>query len=84
VVAPGAGGAEAEHLPGAVDGQQGAEIPHVAGQPDARVDVGQQFGHGRFMTVSEAAMMKAGAPFTASAGASRARRHDAATSRWWM
>jgi hypothetical protein len=36
------------------------------------------------MTVSEAAMMKAGAPFTASAGASRARRHDAATSRWWM
>jgi DNA-binding transcriptional LysR family regulator len=39
---------------------------------------------GRFMTVSAAAMMKAGLPSTAAAGASRARRQDWATSRWSM
>jgi hypothetical protein len=39
---------------------------------------------GRFMTVSAAAMMKAGLPVTLLASASRARRQDWATSRWSM
>jgi hypothetical protein len=39
---------------------------------------------GRFMTVSAAAMMKAGLPVTLPASASRARRQDWATSRWSM
>jgi hypothetical protein len=36
MVAPGVGGREAEHLAGAVDGQQRAELADVAGQLDAR------------------------------------------------
>jgi hypothetical protein len=36
------------------------------------------------MTVSAAAMMKAGLPVTLLASASRARRQDWATSRWSM
>jgi len=35
---------EAEHLAGAVDGQQGAELADVAGQPDAGEDLGEEFG----------------------------------------
>jgi hypothetical protein len=41
VVAPGVAGLEAEHLPGAVDGQQGAELADLARQPDIGEDLGE-------------------------------------------
>ena len=35
MVAPGVGGFEAKDLAGAVDGQQGAELPDIAGKRDS-------------------------------------------------